>query len=274
MTAPSWCFQGKSVANKFRLDANLWVRVDHCLRHRLPLHGAHESCPASLVKATQICKGVTTQTDHLALLLSFSGPTAPSTRLSEARSYANLAAANAYWGLLPSAQSSLPSPAAASAPPPPSHPPRILLEERALDSYQNILHSLTTFWRSTAHTHWPWRLTIVSHAFKRRRLAHVHCAALGFPLGRVSFIGINPPGLPEVLASEERAVEAWVQDPEGRGPGLRGKREGRNCGGVSQRVFLDEAERAKSGVETVVGEDEDGDEYLVPGGWRPWAEGV
>lgn len=97
----------------------------------------------------------------------------------------------------------------------------------------------------------------------------MHCAALGFPLGRVAFVGINPPGMPEVLASEERAVEAWVRDPQGRGEELRGKREARNCWGVSQRVFLDQAERARSGMETVVGED--GEEYLVEGGSRPWA---
>ncbi|KAJ4422553.1 hypothetical protein N0V82_002781 [Gnomoniopsis sp. IMI 355080] len=189
--------------------------------------------------------------------------------------YANLAAANNYWGLLPlpdasqqptsPPQPSLPLPSSSSSS---SCPRRILTEDRALDSYQNILHSLTTFWRTTAH--WPVRLTIVSHAFKRQRLAHVHCVgALGFPPDRVAFVGIDPPGIgPDVLASEARAVEAWERDPQGRSEELRGKRARRNCWGVSQRMFLDEAERARSGIETVVGED--GAEYLVEAGSRPW----
>lgn len=195
-----------------------------------------------------------------------SGPTSPTTHLSEARSYANLAAANAYWGLLPQYPLSPPIP---STPASPSHHPRILLEERALDSHQNILHSLTTFWRHTKH--WPARLTIVSHAFKRQRLAHVHCgvSALDFPSDRVAFIGIDPPDVigPEVLASEARAVEAWERDSQGRGEGLKGKRAGRNCWGVSEMIFLDEEERVTSGIETlIIG----GGEYLVEGGSRPW----
>lgn len=142
------------------------------------------------------------------------------------------------------------------------------MEERALDSYQNILHSLTTFWRTT--TYWPARLTIVSHAFKRQRLAHVHSVrALEFPPDRVAFVGIDPPGIgPGVLASEARAVEAWERDPQGRSEELKGKRARRNHWGVSERVFSDEIERSRSGLETVV--DEDGDEYLVEGGLRPW----
>ncbi|KAJ4396128.1 hypothetical protein N0V93_000345 [Gnomoniopsis smithogilvyi] len=195
--------------------------------------------------------------DDRGVLVFSGGPTCPSMRLSEARSYANLAAANDYWGLLP-------APQIASSQP----PPRILTEERALDSYQNILHSLTTFWCTTMH--WPARLTIVSHAFKQRRLAYVHCIrALGFPPDRVAFVGIDPPGIgPEVLASEARAVEAWERDPQGRSAELKGKRARRNCWVVSEMIFSDELERARSGIETVI--QEDGGEYLVEGGPRPW----
>lgn len=209
-----------------------------------------------------------------------SGPTAPGTALSEARSYANLAAANNYWSLLP----------APSQPPSSPHPlsplalhPRILCEERALDSHQNILFSLVHFWRCVdpPHTRWPARLTIVSHAFKRRRLVGAHCAAVGWwGLGNhqspgedqeeeVVFVGINPPGVPEVLAAEERAVEAWGRDPQGRGEALRGKRRGRNPWGVAQTLFLGNEERARSGVATELLED-GREEVLVEGGWRPW----
>lgn len=255
MIAPCWCFQGKPTTTW--LSSLSKPKAAHYYLPNVMFRVAHE--PRSVSYSG---KGNNTmRTTHKHQLISMRrprGPTSPSTRLSEARSYANLATANAYWGLLPS-PSTL------------SHPnPRILLEERALDSHQNILHSLTTFWRFNSL--WPTRLTIVSHNFKRQRLAHVHCAALDFPPDRVEFIGIDPPGIgPEVLASEARAVEAWLRDPQGRGKGLRGKRAGRNCWGVGERVFADDAERARSGIETVV--DEDGAEYLVEGALRPWGRG-
>lgn len=87
----------------------------------------------------------------------------------------------------------------------------------------------------------------------------------------MAFVGINPPGVPEVLASEERAVEAWVRDPHGWSEELRGKRRGRNPHGVAQTLFLDERERRLGGVETLVSEDGK-EEFLVPGGVRPWAQ--
>lgn len=99
----------------------------------------------------------------------------------------------------------------------------------------------------------------------------MHCGvnALDFPSDRVAFIGIDPPDTigPEVLASEARAVEAWEQDLQGRGDRLKEKRAGRNSWGVSEMIFLDESERTKSGIQTVV---VDGVEYLVEGGSRPW----
>lgn len=157
----------------------------------------------------------------------------------------------------------------------PTHP-RIQVEERALDSYQNILFSLIHFWRSgsPAHTRWPDRLTIVSHAFKRRRLVEAHCAAIGFPLDRVKFLGLNPPGVPEVVGAEERAVEEWMRDPQGQSDGLRGKRLKRNPWGVAQTLFLGDEERKKSDMETRLVDAGDGaqEEVLVDGGLRPWAE--
>lgn len=211
--------------------------------------------------------------------------------LSEARSYANLAAGNSYWGIIPPSPPHLVSPSSTR---PSTHPstdssssssstipihPRIHVEERALDSYQNILFSIIHFWRSCspAHTHWPGRLTVVSHVFKRRRLVEAHCAAIGFPLDRVRFLGTNPPGVPEVLGAEERAVEEWMADPQGQSDGLRGKRWKRNPWAVTQTLFLGEAEREKSEVETRLIDAGNGEEEtLVDGGLRPWgkAEGA
>ena len=78
-----------------------------------------------------------------------------------------------------------------------------------MDSYQNILFSIIQFWRSTSR--WPNSLTIVSHAFKRRRLVEAHCSAIAFPLEKVQFIGINPPGIPEVVDQEEEAETTEVR---------------------------------------------------------------
>lgn len=104
-----------------------------------------------------------------------SAPTRKETRLSEARSYLNLASANNYFDLMSSTAESV---------------GRILLEEQALDSYHNILFSLVTFWRHCGD--WPSRVTIVSHEFKRERI-NGHCTAIGFPISKVGLIGIDPP---------------------------------------------------------------------------------
>ncbi|KAL1840226.1 hypothetical protein VTJ49DRAFT_709 [Mycothermus thermophilus] len=112
--------------------------------------------------------------DEDSVLVFSGGPTRKEIRLSEARSYYNIAVANTFFNLLPSASTTDANPLLNS---------RILLEERALDSYANILLSLITFWRH--HSCWPMRLTIVSHGFKRVRLVDGHCAAIGFPLERV-----------------------------------------------------------------------------------------
>lgn len=83
-------------------------------------------------------------------------------------------------------------------------------------------------------------------------------------------MGINPPGVPQVLGAEECAVEEWVRDPHGRAEGLRAKRAGRNPWSVAQTLFLDDRERMESGVGTRLVE-EDTEEVLVDGGKRPWS---
>lgn len=137
-----------------------------------------------------------------------------------------------------------------------------------MDSYQNILFSTIQFWRKTSR--WPSFLTIVSHAFKRRRLAEAHCKAMVFPLEKVCFVGINPPGIPDVVDREEDAVNEWIGDPQGQSDGLKMKRTRRNLWGVSQRLFLSEDERQSSGIVTELLED--GEEILVEGGARPWGQ--
>lgn len=138
-----------------------------------------------------------------------------------------------------------------------------------MDSYQNILFSIVQFWRSTSR--WPNSLTIVSHAFKRRRLVEAHCNAIVFPLEKVDFVGINPPGVPEVVDREEDAVNEWLKDPQGQSHSLKTKRARRNLWGVSQSLFADQDERERSDIATKLLED--GDEILVEGAARPWGRG-
>ncbi|KAK4163589.1 hypothetical protein QBC43DRAFT_212520 [Cladorrhinum sp. PSN259] len=193
-------------------------------------------------------------------VLVFSGaPTSPLTQTSEARSYFSLAAANGYF--VPSSSSD------------DSKRKRILLEERALDSYHNILFSLTLFF--SAYSAWPRRVTIISHEFKRTRLVEGHCRAIGYPLDRVRYVGINPPGVEGktgAMEGSQLALGQWEQDPHGRGEELASKRVARNHWGVGQGLFESEEVRGRSGVETV--EYGEGMEALVEGGRRPWADGL
>lgn len=118
-----------------------------------------------------------------------------------------------------------------------------------------------------------------------------HCAAI---LGadscslewkdRVSFVGINPPGVgrdgavegdredeeeksnekkKEAMKGVQLALGQWAEDPHGAGEELAGKRRARNCWGVDQRLFFTEEERRMSDFVTRFLED--GSEVLVDG---------
>ncbi|KAF4335884.1 DUF218 domain protein [Fusarium beomiforme] len=163
-------------------------------------------------------------------VLAFSGgATRKESKISEAAGYNNIAAKNNYWGLLQGKDID-----------------NVLLEDRALDSYHNILFSLTLFY--ARFKVWPTHITIVSHGFKKERLMDGHCAAIGFPLERVTFIGIDPPGMSAVSKGQDKeeamkgvglAMGEWKDDPHGRGESLAGKRVKRNPWGIRQGVFLD-----------------------------------
>ncbi|KAK1468586.1 hypothetical protein CMEL01_00353 [Colletotrichum melonis] len=232
------------------------------------------------------------------------GPTRKETRLSEAESYANLAAANAYFGILPPPSSSsptCPSPSSSSSSPPITS--LIHTDTLALDSYHNILHSVLLFRR--LYLTYPRTLTIVSHAFKRPRILDGHCAAIAFPLDRVRYVGIDPPGMkgagagagaasitttgaPEAetngeddgndgvgngfkagaIAGVKHAADEWTVDPHGVGLSLAGKRRARNPWGLENTLFASEEERRQSGLVTRI---IDGHEALVEDAKRPWA---
>lgn len=175
------------------------------------------------------------------------------TRLSEAQSYANLAKAHNYWDLL-------------------AEPPRddeILIEDRALDSYHNVLFSLTLFWATFRR--WPTTLTLISHAFKKPRLVEGHCVALGFPPARVTYPALHPGVVddPVSAAGVRRAEEEWTRDPHGRGASLAGKRAVRNPWGVWEGVFPGGMDGEGSGLKTIGGRD--ADEMIDPAAPKPFS---
>ncbi|KAI0879046.1 FolC bifunctional protein [Hypoxylon argillaceum] len=195
--------------------------------------------------------------DASSLLMFSGGPTRKETRLSEASSYANLAASNSYFHILSDDKVSA----------------RIAREERALDSYSNVIFSIVQFW--SIYGAWPTKLTIVSHAFKRERLVDCHCGAIRFPLNRVNFVGVDPPGMADgsneaAIPGVTEAVNQWKRDPHGKGDALSSKRTRRNPWGVSQRFFLTEEDRDRSGVcSQILG---DGQDYLVDDAPQPWSD--
>ena len=175
------------------------------------------------------------------MLGSARGPTRPETSISEADSYYQLAQVHNYWDLLHSELRE-----------------RIVVERRSLDSFHNLLFSLTKFYEVTDA--WPKHVTIISNEFKRPRFLDLHCKALGWPADRVSFVGIDP----EYMAQDpERAVivrkgelkngfELWRKDKLGLGKELEGKREMRNPWLVKQSLFENDKVRDISGVRYLV----------------------
>lgn len=142
-----------------------------------------------------------------------------------------------------------------------------------------MLFSLTVF--HSRFKAWPTTLSIVSHAFKKPRIVDGHCAAIGFPLKRVSFVGIDPPGMAaaqagqgvrhgsgdEALVGVAKAVGEWLADAHGRGESLAGKRARRNPWGAWQGVFGDADEVDRGGLVT---RGEGSEETLDETAKRPW----
>lgn len=246
--------------------------------------------------------------DERAVVAFSGGPTRKETPLSEARSYANLAAANNYFGLLKDGGDTSTAQNTHPLSPIPLHR-RIIVEEQALDSYYNILFSLIAFRRHvnelaastltstplpSSSSAWPVRLTIVSHAFKKSRLVGDHCGpdAIAFlPLeSRINFIGINPPNIPaefggndnksnnstptvsedkkKAMVGAHAVLDHWAVDPHGVGDLLAGKRRGRNPWNASQLLFVNDEERQRSGLQTRMIGTDT--EALAEGSHRPW----
>lgn len=103
-------------------------------------------------------------------------------------------------------------------------------EERATDSYQNLLFSIIRFHQLAGR--WPQYVTVITHAFKQRRFLDLHAPAIRWPTDRIRVQGLNPPvnakELDEVTHGErERAFNMFVEDPYGVHGPLAEKRKAR-----------------------------------------------
>ena len=66
---------------------------------------------------------------------------------------------------------------------------RATTENYALDSYQNLLFSISRFHEYTGR--FPENITIIGYGFKRDRFVDLHRAAIRWPLDRFQYIGID-----------------------------------------------------------------------------------
>lgn len=65
---------------------------------------------------------------------------------------------------------------------------RVTIEDAALDSFQNLLFSIARFRELTGA--YPTRITVVGHAFKRRRFEELHRLAMRWPKLRFTYEGV------------------------------------------------------------------------------------
>jgi hypothetical protein len=132
---------------------------------------------------------------------------------------------------------------------------RILLEEHATDSLQNLLFSILLFRRTVGR--YPRQIRLVTHAFKARRFLELHATAIRWPEDRIQIQGIDPimssKELDETLEGEEESGYAlWDEDPLGAGESLSGKRRQR---GWDENVVAELVEGLEEGIrELVMGE--------------------
>jgi hypothetical protein len=193
------------------------------------------------------------------ILVFSGGPTKrPSTDMSEARSYYHAALANEL------AQGHLGGGRTHSL----FTRGRILLEEHATDSLQNLLFSILLFRRKTGQ--YPRHIRLVTHAFKSKRFLELHAPAIRWPADRIQVQGIDPVMSAVELEStlkgeEEFGAGLWKADPLAAGEKLSGKRRQRGWdGSVAGELVegLEEEVRELVGgrvPEKVPWEDEKGD---------------
>ncbi len=102
---------------------------------------------------------------------------------------------------------------------------RAVLEEYALDSFLNVQYSLHRFRDITGA--WPESVTVCGWGFKRRRIAELHRAALGWERP-FHYVAVNEPrNLDAVLAREAETCAQFEADPRGERFPIADKRKAR-----------------------------------------------
>lgn len=109
-------------------------------------------------------------------------------------------------------------------------PHRVVTEDHAVDSYQNLLFAILRFHAMTRR--FPAHVAIISHDFKKNRFLELHAPAIRWPARNLTFKGVDPAEhvvRREVLDAGEsaRGYKAFQGDPYGTGTLLQAKRQGR-----------------------------------------------
>ncbi|KAF2458516.1 hypothetical protein BDY21DRAFT_410475 [Lineolata rhizophorae] len=129
---------------------------------------------------------------------------------------------------------------------------RVVLEERATDSFQNLVFGIVEFRRVAGG--YPERITVVSHGFKWERFMNVHAAAIGWPRDAIRFVGINPPfsyaeWQQTVKGELDHGLELWRKDIFGVGPELSKKRKDR---GWDEKMLDEVADGLEESVQKLI----------------------
>lgn len=82
---------------------------------------------------------------------------------------------------------------------------RMIAEEHATDSYENLLFSIARFKEYVGR--YPELITVVGLDLKRERFATVHRAAIRFPASQFRYVGIDPPELYDEAPQGEKKKE-------------------------------------------------------------------
>lgn len=110
---------------------------------------------------------------------------------------------------------------------------RMVLEEAARDSYENLLFGVCKFYEAAGTL--PHFVTVLGFKFKEARV-ELHARALGIKREQFLYEGVNdPPDLASATASESKALASFRADPHGLGGELQAKRLERSPFGHHQR---------------------------------------
>jgi hypothetical protein len=170
--------------------------------------------------------------DPGALLMFTGGYTRSGAEKSEAAGYLDIARQHGWWG----------------------HPEvaeRVVLENHARDSMENILNSLFLFRATTGR--FPQKTTLFKMLFQRDRHLY-HAETLGLPAGAFEYIGDNDPAPADIDASyagERRKLAQAKEDPFLRGQEWQAQRLARDINKSGNPYAPDDAafEKAVSDIQ-------------------------